>query len=241
MTTRRWSSRSSRALAGKAAAFGSCARSAPNSRPSPPGSAWQDLKVGMGALRLFEGCAVVSDVGWIRESTRLTSFLMPCPVRVFGSQERDEALRWLTSLPEGPGISHRLTESEVLVIEVEKTLRAPDFDALALTVDSWLRAHAELAGVVTHAREFPGWENIGGLNPSCAVYSRPSPEGREDRAGSRQQDRHPGTSACEPFRPGGSAAIRIRRTQRRPCVGSRPPDALGGFVWISRSLVQVCR
>lgn len=128
-----------------------------------PGAAWEDLKVGTGAMRLFEGCAVVSDVGWIRESTRLTSFLMPCPVRVFGSRERDEALRWLTSLPEGPGISHRLTESEVLVVEVEQPLRAPDFDALAWTVDSWLRTHAELAGVVIHAREFPGWENIGGL------------------------------------------------------------------------------
>ncbi|WP_205067951.1 STAS/SEC14 domain-containing protein [Streptomyces sp. SceaMP-e96] len=93
----------------------------------------------------------------------MTSFLMPCPVRVFGSQERDEALRWLTSLPEGPGISHRLTESEVLVIEVEQPLRATDFDALASTVDSWLRTHTELAGVVIHAREFPGWENIGGL------------------------------------------------------------------------------
>ncbi|GAA3030804.1 hypothetical protein GCM10020000_04500 [Streptomyces olivoverticillatus] len=128
-----------------------------------PGAAWEDLKVGMGSIRLFEGCAVVTDAGWIRESTRLTSFLMPCPVRVFGIQERDEALRWLASLPEGPGISHRLTDSEVLVVEVEQPLRAQDFDALALTADSWLRSHAELAGVVIHAREFPGWENIGGL------------------------------------------------------------------------------
>ncbi|MGW0885479.1 STAS/SEC14 domain-containing protein [Streptomyces sp. NPDC002671] len=30
-------------------------------------------------MRLFEGCAVVSDISWIRESTRLASFLMPCP------------------------------------------------------------------------------------------------------------------------------------------------------------------
>ncbi len=128
-----------------------------------PAAAWEDLKVGMGALRLFEGCAVVSDVRWIRESTRLTSFLMACPVRVFGSQERDEALRWLASLPEGPGVSHRLTESEVLVVEIEQPLRTQDFDDLALTVDSWLGTHAALAGVVIHAREFPGWENIGGL------------------------------------------------------------------------------
>ncbi|GAA2716382.1 MULTISPECIES: STAS/SEC14 domain-containing protein [Streptomyces] len=38
-----------------------------------PVAAWEDLKAGMGAIRLFEGCVVVTDVGWIRESTRLTS------------------------------------------------------------------------------------------------------------------------------------------------------------------------
>ncbi|MBO0655817.1 STAS/SEC14 domain-containing protein [Streptomyces triculaminicus] len=135
----------------------------PDFKSFTPGAAWEDLKVGTGAIRLFEGCAVVTDVRWIRESTRLTSFLTPCPVRVFGSQERDEALRWLASLPEGPGISHRLTDSEVLVVEVEQPLRTQDFDALASTADNWLRTHAELAGVVIHAREFPGWENIGGL------------------------------------------------------------------------------
>lgn len=129
-----------------------------------PGAGWEDLKIGISSLRLFEGCAVVSDIGWIRESTRLMSFLMPCPVRVFGNQERDAALRWLSSLPEGPGISHRLLpESQVLVAEIEQPLRAQDFDALALAVDGWLEVHEELAGVVVHAREFPGWENAGSL------------------------------------------------------------------------------
>ncbi|MGG7569353.1 STAS/SEC14 domain-containing protein [Streptomyces sirii] len=129
-----------------------------------PAAGWEDLKVGPGAIRLCEGCAVVSDKGWIRESTRLTRFLMPCPVRVFDVQERDEALQWLTSLPEGPGISHRLlTDSRVLVVEVEHPLRSQDFDALSVTADNWLRAHDKLAGVVIHTRDFPGWENIGSL------------------------------------------------------------------------------
>ncbi|MFE1176120.1 STAS/SEC14 domain-containing protein [Streptomyces sp. NPDC058773] len=136
----------------------------PEFRSFTPGAGWEDLKIGMSSLRLFEGCAVVSDIGWIRESTRLTSFLMPCPVHVFGNQERDDALRWLSSLPEGPAISHRLLpETQVLVAEIERPLRTQDFDALALAVDSWLEAHEELAGVVVHAREFPGWENVGSL------------------------------------------------------------------------------
>lgn len=129
-----------------------------------PGAAWEDAKVGLRSLRIFEGCAIVSDIGWIRESTRLAGFLMSCPVRVFGNQELDQAIDWLSSLPEGAGVSHRLIpESGVIVVEVTEPLRAQDFDALALTADAWIETHGGLHGLVIHAREFPGWENIGGF------------------------------------------------------------------------------
>jgi hypothetical protein len=29
-----------------------------------PSAAWEDVKIGLRALRLIEGCAVVSDIGW---------------------------------------------------------------------------------------------------------------------------------------------------------------------------------
>ena len=45
-----------------------------------PGAAWEDAKIGLHFLRLFDGCAVVTDLAWIREMTRLAGFLMPCPV-----------------------------------------------------------------------------------------------------------------------------------------------------------------
>jgi hypothetical protein len=89
---------------------------------------------------------------------------MPCPGKVFGSQERDKAVEWLASLPEGVPVSHRLiADSGVLVIEVKAPLRAQDFDALALTADTWIEAHGRLRGLVIHTREFPGWENLGSL------------------------------------------------------------------------------
>jgi len=129
-----------------------------------PGAAWEDAKVGLQFLRLFDGCAIVSDVGWIRESVRLMGFMMPCPVRVFGNHERDQAVEWLGSIPEGPAISHRMiAESGVLVVEVKEALRAQDFDALAVAADTWIEAHGNLHGLVIHTREFPGWENLSGL------------------------------------------------------------------------------
>ena len=103
----------------------------PEFRGLTPSAAWEDVRLGLRALRLFEACAVVSDLGWIRESTRLAAFFMPCPVQVFGEHEREQAIKWLSSMPEQPAIEHRLiAESGVVVVEVSQPLRAPDFEAL---------------------------------------------------------------------------------------------------------------
>lgn len=127
-----------------------------------PSGAWEDVKLGFRSMRLFDGCAVVSDTGWIREFSKIMAFVMPCPVRVFPNQERERAIEWLSTLPEGPAIYHRLlSDSGVLVVEVKQPLRERDFDALAVSADTWIEAHGNLNGVVIHAREFPGWENVG--------------------------------------------------------------------------------
>jgi hypothetical protein len=125
--------------------------------------AWEDARLGLHYLRLFERCAIVTDIGWVRESTRLVGALMPCPVKTFNNREWQDALAWLSSAgPEVAPLAHRLLpESGVLVVEPDRPLRAEDFEALALTVDPWIESHGELRGVVVHAREFPGWENLG--------------------------------------------------------------------------------
>ena len=115
-------------------------------------------------LRLLDGYAVVTDLHWLHEWTHVMGFLLPFPLRVFGNDERDEAIAWLSTLPEGPGVSHYLmSESGVLVVEVTAPLRAQDFDALAATADAWLETHDALPGVVIHARQFPGWENAASM------------------------------------------------------------------------------
>lgn len=72
-----------------------------------PGALWADTRLGVGYLALLDGCAVVSDIGRIREPTRGIGAWMPRPVRVYANQERDDAVAWLTSLPEGADVSAR--------------------------------------------------------------------------------------------------------------------------------------
>lgn len=69
------------------------------------GALWADARLGRGYLRLLDGCAVVSDIGWIRATSRAIGSWMPCPLRVYHNDERDAAVAWLASLPERPGVS----------------------------------------------------------------------------------------------------------------------------------------
>jgi len=84
-------------------------------------------------------------------------------VKVFRNAEWQEAVSWLGSATETSVTPHRiLPDSGVLVIEPQQRLGIEDFDAIELTVDSWLESHdGELRGIVIHSRDFPGWESIG--------------------------------------------------------------------------------
>ena len=72
-----------------------------------PGALWADTRLGLDYVRLLDGCAVVSDIGWIRAPAHGIGAWMPCPVRVYANNERDDAGVWLTSLPDGAEVSMR--------------------------------------------------------------------------------------------------------------------------------------
>ena len=125
------------------------------------GALWDDFRVGLKYLRLFERCAVVSDADWIRTATRVVGGLLPCPTQVFKNDELKKAIDWLASETAGSNLKFELKEKGVLVLYPEGPLRREDFDRLAGVVDPWIEAHQELSGVVLQIRKFPGWENVG--------------------------------------------------------------------------------
>ena len=47
----------------------------------------------------------------------------------------------------------------ILLLEPETALAAEDFHALSSEVNVYLKDHAELRGVLIHARSFPGWDS----------------------------------------------------------------------------------
>lgn len=78
------------------------------------GALWADTRLGLSYLRLLDGCAVVSDIGWIRAPTLAIGTWMPCPVQVYANDERDDAVAWLTSLPERADVSaHNMAKAYI--------------------------------------------------------------------------------------------------------------------------------
>jgi SpoIIAA-like len=71
------------------------------------GALWADTRLGLRYLRILDGCAVVSDIGWVRAPARGIGAWMPCPTRVYGNDERDDAAEWLASLDEAAGVTVR--------------------------------------------------------------------------------------------------------------------------------------
>lgn len=64
-----------------------------------PGALWADSMLGVRYLPLLDGCALVSDIDWIREPARGIAAWVPCPMRVYANDQRDEAAAWLAALP----------------------------------------------------------------------------------------------------------------------------------------------
>jgi hypothetical protein len=64
-----------------------------------PAALWADSRLGARYLPLLDGCAVITDIDWIRDPGRSIAKWLPCPLRVYDNAHRDEAARWLASLP----------------------------------------------------------------------------------------------------------------------------------------------
>ncbi len=128
------------------------------------GGAWEDARLGIGHLRRFERCALVSDVDWIQRSAHLLSTLVPCPLAVFENEQWEEALRWISRPGAEAGMSHRLLRDwGILVVEPHGPIHREDLEEVALTVDPWIEENDKLDGLVVHARRFPGWEDLDSL------------------------------------------------------------------------------
>ncbi|MDD5727656.1 MAG: STAS/SEC14 domain-containing protein [Victivallales bacterium] len=57
---------------------------------------WDDAKAGFMHLHSWGKIAIVTDVSWIRKTSKVFAFLIPAPVKIFADGEFDAAVEWVS-------------------------------------------------------------------------------------------------------------------------------------------------
>lgn len=66
-----------------------------------PGAVWKDIRLGVEHLSRWERIAVVTDVGWIRNTFAAFAFLIPGETEIFPLADAEKARAWIAA--EGAG------------------------------------------------------------------------------------------------------------------------------------------
>jgi hypothetical protein len=71
----------------------------PNFERITLGALWADSRLGTRYISVMDGCALVTDIDWVREPACGIGRWLPCPMRVYDNAHRGDAVEWLSSLP----------------------------------------------------------------------------------------------------------------------------------------------
>jgi hypothetical protein len=63
-----------------------------------PGGVWADTKLWAGHRKAWKRVAIVSDADWLENSVKAFGWMVPGQVRVFDSDDVDDAKEWLVGL-----------------------------------------------------------------------------------------------------------------------------------------------
>ena len=137
-----------------------------------PDAIGEDVRLGLRAVRLMAGCAVVTDDERIRAACRIAGALLPYPLRAYPGTQRDEAVSWLGELPVSGFAVEMRPEDGVAVVHLDRPLRAGDVETLSREIDRWLTTHADLTGLVIVAPVFPGWDSLQALRRHAGFVLR---------------------------------------------------------------------
>ena len=125
------------------------------------GAAWEDAKVGMRHFTHFERVAVVTDDDMIEGLVKAFGFALPGEVRLYDTEEYEEARRWISEPPSPGKLDFEfIADRRVLVLEPNDELEVGDFARIAAEIDPVIEEAGGLAGIMIVAPRFPGWDDF---------------------------------------------------------------------------------
>src|SRR5262245_7094607 len=89
-----------------------------------PGSAWDDLDLGLEHASCCERVAIVTDIGWVRLTVKAVRFLIPSKIRVFPTIQAEEGRAWITARP-GSRADAEISEPTIARLQRPRRVRRP--------------------------------------------------------------------------------------------------------------------
>jgi nucleotide-binding universal stress UspA family protein len=163
-----------------------------------PGALWDDVKLGMEYLFCWDRIAVVTDVGWIRQTFKAFSYMIPCEARVFRLDEVSIAKEWVLE-----GVTQQGPAS--LMVRTDKFLIAVDESATSIKAVSYvsqiLRGRTDVHVRLLHVLPPipPGFLEFGGAEHP-QLEQRLSGELRRDQARWIETAKHNAQSSLDKAR-----------------------------------------
>ncbi|MEB3322972.1 MAG: STAS/SEC14 domain-containing protein [Synechococcaceae cyanobacterium] len=130
-----------------------------------PAAAWEDTLAGLRHWRGFERIAVVSEVPWLRTAVAALAPLFPCPVRLFGLPEEDQARLWLS---ESLGTIHLEPEDGVIRVRLIGRLEPSAYARIEKDLDGLL-SRVQPVRLLIDLRQFDGWTGLAALGDHLSL------------------------------------------------------------------------
>jgi hypothetical protein len=129
------------------------------------GAVWQDLRLGLGRIGHWARMAIVTDIKWMENAIKLFRLFSPGELRHFASADYEVARAWVCE--SGRARIDIKLDGDAGILELapvgDKALSEDDFEAVGKAIDSYLKSHDRLHGIMIHSRRFPGWQSVGAL------------------------------------------------------------------------------
>lgn len=126
---------------------------------------WDDTRVGLRHWRGFQRIAIAADHGWIRGGVKAMGFMLPCPVRLFGESEVDDARRWLQ---EALGSIQLDSDGQVVIARLIGKLEASAYDSASADIDGLMSGKDDVR-LLLDLREFDGWSGLDALSDHLSL------------------------------------------------------------------------
>jgi hypothetical protein len=128
-----------------------------------------DAELGLRHWAGFDRIAVVAGQDWILNTVRWFGWMMPCAVQTFGTDQEDDARRWLR---ESLGTIHQTDlGSGVLHLSLMGKLDPASYAEEEQDLDAFLN-RTQTPRVLLDVREFEGWQSLSALPKHLSLVRR---------------------------------------------------------------------